>query len=41
MDVAVVAIGEPIEVQLKTGRLACTVDGKTMGLETVWPTTGE
>lgn len=41
MDVASVAIGEPIEVQLKTGRLVCTVDGKTMGLETVWPTTGE
>ena len=41
MDVSAVAIGEPIEVQLKTGRLACTVDGKTMGLETVWPTTGE
>jgi len=41
MDVAAVAIGEPIEVQLKTGRLECTVDGKTMGLETVWPTTGE
>jgi exodeoxyribonuclease VII large subunit len=41
MDVAAVAIGEPIEVQLKTGRLACTVDGKTIGLETVWPTTGE
>jgi exodeoxyribonuclease VII large subunit len=41
MDVSAVTIGEPIEVQLKTGRLACTVDGKTMGLETVWPTTGE
>ncbi|HEV7572567.1 MAG TPA: exodeoxyribonuclease VII large subunit [Thermoanaerobaculia bacterium] len=41
MDVASVAIGEPIEVQLKTGRLECTVDAKTMGLETVWPTTGE
>jgi exodeoxyribonuclease VII large subunit len=41
MDVNAVAIGDPIEVQLKTGRLACTVDGKTMGLETVWPTTGE
>jgi exodeoxyribonuclease VII large subunit len=41
MDVAAVAIGDPIEVQLKTGRLACTVDGKTMGLETVWPTTAE
>ena len=41
MDVNAVAIGEPIEVQLKTGRLECTVDAKTMGLETVWPTTGE
>jgi len=41
LDVSAVSIGEPIEVQLKTGRLACTVDGKTMGLETVWPTTGE
>jgi exodeoxyribonuclease VII large subunit len=41
MDVNAVAIGDPIEVQLKTGRLACSVDGKTMGLETVWPTTGE
>jgi exodeoxyribonuclease VII large subunit len=41
MDVAAVAIGDAIEVQLKTGRLECTVDAKTMGLETVWPTTGE
>jgi exodeoxyribonuclease VII large subunit len=41
MDVSAVAVGEPIEVQLKKGRLACTVDAKTMGLETVWPTTGE
>jgi exodeoxyribonuclease VII large subunit len=41
MDVSAVTVGEPIEVQLKKGRLACTVDAKTMGLETVWPTTGE
>jgi exodeoxyribonuclease VII large subunit len=41
MDVNAVAIGDPVEVQLKTGRLECTVDAKTMGLETVWPTTGE
>ncbi|HEV7429055.1 MAG TPA: exodeoxyribonuclease VII large subunit [Thermoanaerobaculia bacterium] len=41
MDVNAVAIGDPIEVQLKTGRMECTVDAKTMGLETVWPTTGE
>ncbi len=32
-----VAIGDHIEVQLKKGRLECSVDGKTMGLETVWP----
>ncbi len=32
-----VAIGDRIEVQLKKGRLECSVDGKTMGLETVWP----
>jgi exodeoxyribonuclease VII large subunit len=32
-----VDVGEQIEVQLKKGRLECTVDGKTMGLETVWP----
>jgi exodeoxyribonuclease VII large subunit len=37
MDVNAVIIGDPIEVQLKTGRLECTVDAKTMGLETVWP----
>lgn len=41
MDVSAVAIGEPIEVQLKTGRLECTVDAKTMGLETVWPVAKE
>jgi exodeoxyribonuclease VII large subunit len=41
MDANVVAVGEPIEVQLKKGRIECTVDAKTMGLETVWPTTGE
>lgn len=41
MDANVVTVGEPIEVQLKKGRIECTVDAKTMGLETVWPTTGE
>jgi len=40
-DANMVAVGEPIEVQLKRGRIECTVDAKTMGLETVWPTTGE
>jgi len=37
LDSNQVGIGERIEVQLKKGRLECTVDGKTMGLETVWP----
>jgi exodeoxyribonuclease VII large subunit len=40
-DANAVMVGEPIEVQLKKGRIECTVDAKTMGLETVWPTTGE
>jgi exodeoxyribonuclease VII large subunit len=40
-DANMVMVGEPIEVQLKKGRIECTVDAKTMGLETVWPTTGE
>ena len=34
----VVAVGEPIEVQLKRGRLDCTVDAKTLGRgEPSWP----
>jgi exodeoxyribonuclease VII large subunit len=37
LDSAVVAVGDPIEVQLKKGRLECTVDAKTMGVESVWP----
>ena len=37
LDSAIVNVGDPIEVQLKKGRLECTVDAKTMGLETVWP----
>lgn len=40
LDSASVKVGEPIEVQLKKGRLECTVDAKTMGLETVWPNGG-
>ena len=32
-----VAIGEAIEVQLKKGRLECTVDRHSLGLETLWP----
>jgi exodeoxyribonuclease VII large subunit len=37
LDSAVVQVGDPVEVQLKKGRLECTVDAKTMGLETMWP----
>jgi len=37
LDSNAVAVGEPIEVQLKRGQLLCTVDGKSMGVESVWP----
>ncbi len=37
LDANAVRVGEPIEVQLKKGRIECTVDAKTLGLETVWP----
>jgi exodeoxyribonuclease VII large subunit len=39
LDSSRVAIGERIEVQLKKGALACTVDGQTLGIESVWPIT--
>jgi len=32
-----VGIGEAIEVQLRKGRLECTVDRHSLGLETLWP----
>jgi exodeoxyribonuclease VII large subunit len=32
-----VAIGDPVEVQLKKGRLSCTVEGKSFGLERLMP----
>ncbi len=37
LDSASVHVGDGIEVQLKKGALACTVDGKTLGIESVWP----
>ena len=37
MDSAAVQVGDSIEVQLKKGALNCTVDGKTLGIESVWP----
>jgi exodeoxyribonuclease VII large subunit len=37
LDSAAVKPGDPIEVQLKRGALLCTVDGRTLGIETTWP----
>jgi exodeoxyribonuclease VII large subunit len=37
LDSSQVTVGEPIEVQLKKGRLAATVDSRTLGVESLWP----
>ena len=37
LDSSQVKVGEQIEVQVKKGRLACTVDGHTLGVESIWP----
>jgi exodeoxyribonuclease VII large subunit len=37
LDSSQVQVGEPIEVQLKRGRLECTVDARTLGVESLWP----
>ena len=37
LDSAVVAVGDPIEVRLKKGALSCTVDSRTLGVESLWP----
>ena len=37
LDSSVVGPGDPIEVQLKKGRLNCTVDSRTLGVESLWP----
>jgi exodeoxyribonuclease VII large subunit len=37
LDSTRVDVGDPIEVQLKRGALQCTVDAKTLGIESVWP----
>ncbi|HEY2323060.1 MAG TPA: exodeoxyribonuclease VII large subunit [Thermoanaerobaculia bacterium] len=37
LDSNAVAIGDRIEVQLKKGALKCSVDAKTLGIESVWP----
>jgi len=38
LDSNAVSVGDPIELQLKRGALSCTVDAKTLGIETTWPT---
>ena len=37
LDANAVNVGDGIEVQLKRGAMQCTVDGKTLGIETAWP----
>jgi len=37
LDSGAVKPGDAIEVQLKRGALACTVDAQTLGIESVWP----
>jgi exodeoxyribonuclease VII large subunit len=37
LDSNQVTVGEQIEVQLKKGRLNATVDGRTLGVESLWP----
>jgi len=37
LDSNQVHVGERIEVQVKKGRLECTVDARTLGVESVWP----
>jgi len=37
LDSNQVHVGEHIEVQVKKGRLECTVDARTLGVESLWP----
>ena len=37
LDATAMAIGERIEVQVKRGTMRCTVDAKTLGVESLWP----
>ncbi|MGH9458609.1 MAG: exodeoxyribonuclease VII large subunit, partial [Thermoanaerobaculia bacterium] len=36
-DVTAVGIGERVEVQVQKGRFRCTVDERTLGVESLWP----
>lgn len=37
LDSTQVQVGDPIEIQLKRGRLEATVDARTLGVESLWP----
>jgi exodeoxyribonuclease VII large subunit len=37
LDSNAVNVGDAIDVQLKRGAMQCTVDAKTLGIESVWP----
>jgi len=37
LDANAVNVGDGIEVRLKRGAMQCTVDAKTLGIESVWP----
>ena len=39
LDSSQVKVGERIEVQVKKGRMECTVDARTLGVESLWPET--
>jgi len=41
LDSNQVHVGERIEVQVKRGRLECTVDSRTLGVESIWPEIAE
>jgi len=41
LDSNQVHVGERIEVQVKKGRLECTVDSRTLGVESIWPEIAE
>jgi exodeoxyribonuclease VII large subunit len=41
LDSTAVGLGDSIEVQLKRGALACTVDARTLGIESILPEVGD
>ena len=41
LESSAVNVGDPIEVRLKKGGLQCTVDARTLGIVSVWPSHGD